>query len=565
MSYVREARLQYIWDISEAEVEYKEAVHAYTATWGKGYLFIELDPNRDYGEGEIIMSWVDTARVYVSPDTRKRFEDDAPCKILSTILTGEQAVNMFPNQAKWEEGKLLFNGEEVEPTSEEDFPDSGQQNTRNASTPETARNLDSSQLHYQLLQRFEYTQVPFWRVRADNIHAIMNKIEYEAADLPQNVTVRETSQRRVRHVMSLGQVLVAEPEILNTDIYPLIPLPNIWTGTPYTLADLSKIRDIQILLNKLWSLILLHTQKSAKPWLLVPEGSMDIDKYEDGEEVTEYNPDFGEPHFGQPAQLANAFYGLLQQLSFYIDFILGIPELLQGFKEGAPETLGQTELLSDFAQGRPKSKLQDIEPALARAGRVCDWYANAHYSPEKTLRIIQANNDVLGIAKQYYPDWTPQIEEIERDSKIGQYEVRVKTGSVLPNDPLAEYAVSRQAYLDQLVPRSYVLKRHPEFFDAREILEEWGEINQLTQELQATQEQLKKTEGDLQTATRGEIEAEKKTEVSRFGAQLKGTLAEIKRLGSAEVKDLTVELERQLNELALLEKELRLGKKAPEK
>jgi hypothetical protein len=291
---------------------------------------------------------------------------------------------------------------------------------------------------------------------------------------------------------------------------------------------------------------------------------MDVGKYEEGDEVTEYNPEFGEPHFGAPAALANAFFGLLDTLSYYIDLILGIPELLHGFKEGAPETLGQTELLSEFAQGRPKGKLQDIEPALARAGKVADNYANAHYSPEKTLRIIQANNDVLGQAQGYYPDWTPQIEEIQRDSKIGQYDVRVRTGSVLPNDPLAEYAISRQAFIDRLVPRSYVvLKRHPDMFDAREILQEWSEIGQLEQQLGQAQEQIKKLEGDLQTATRAELEAEKKTITAKFGAQAKGILAEMKRLGSAQIKDLLVELERELNELGLLQKELRGQKESP--
>lgn len=593
MAKVRDARLQYIWDISEGAVEFKEAVHAYAATWGKGYLFVELDPLRDYGNGEVIFNWVDTSRVYVPVGTRKRFEDDAAYKILSTVLTGEMVANMFPEGSTYIDdgqirplnisidqltGEITGDLENIDSYSDDDYPSSSQQNTVSSYTPPDIKDRDSTQLNYHLLQRFFYVQVPFYRVKSTReidqapagTEAIMNEGEFQAFTAQNEnlintgaFVVTKVNQRRVRHVMTLGQILIAD-EVLNTDIYPLIAIPNIWTGTPYTLSDISKIKDVQILLNKLWSVILQHAQKSAKPWLLVPEGSMDVSKYEEGEEVTEYNHEFGEPHFAAPAPLASAFFGLLDKLSFYIDFILGIPELLQGFKEGAPETLGQTKLLSEFAQGRPKSKLQDIEGAISRLGRVCDNYANTHYTPEKTLRIIQANNDTIGIVQGFYPDWTPTVEEIERDKKIGQYDFRVEAGSMLPSDPWAEYALYRQAYIDGLAPRSFVLKRNPDIFDAREILEEFNEIAQRDQAIAQLQEQLKKVGGDLQTAQRESVQDKKRVEVQKFAAQVKGALAEIKARGNKEVGQIVNRLEKAIDLLELERKELSMrGKESP--
>ena len=72
----------------------------------------------------------------------------------------------------------------------------------------------------------------------------------------------------------MGEVVLYE-QILNTDEYPIIPLPNIWTGTPYPKSDVSRARPMQRLLNKLWSLALSHAQASAGLKLVVPLGSVE--------------------------------------------------------------------------------------------------------------------------------------------------------------------------------------------------------------------------------------------------------------------------------------------------
>ena len=67
----------------------------------------------------------------------------------------------------------------------------------------------------------------------------------------------------------MGEVVLYE-SILNTDIYPIIAMPNIWTESPYPKSDVSRARPMQRLLNKLWSLALSHAQASAGLKLLVP-------------------------------------------------------------------------------------------------------------------------------------------------------------------------------------------------------------------------------------------------------------------------------------------------------
>ena len=44
--------LEYIWDISDGDTQFKQAVHDY-ATAGMGYLYAYIDPEADYGRGEV--------------------------------------------------------------------------------------------------------------------------------------------------------------------------------------------------------------------------------------------------------------------------------------------------------------------------------------------------------------------------------------------------------------------------------------------------------------------------------------------------------------------------------
>ena len=88
--------LEYIWDISDGDTQFKQAVHDY-ATAGIGYFYAYLEPEADYGRGEVKFTYLDPFRVYVDPASRNRHFDDASGVILSTILTEDQIINLYPN------------------------------------------------------------------------------------------------------------------------------------------------------------------------------------------------------------------------------------------------------------------------------------------------------------------------------------------------------------------------------------------------------------------------------------------------------------------------------------
>ena len=61
--------------------------------------------------------------------------------------------------------------------------------------------------------------------------------------------IAEVKQTRIKITCTIGQVVLYE-KILDTDVYPIVPVPNIWTNTPYPMSDVRKNKDSQIYLYR---------------------------------------------------------------------------------------------------------------------------------------------------------------------------------------------------------------------------------------------------------------------------------------------------------------------------
>ena len=211
-----------------------------------------------------------------------------------------------------------------------------------------------------------------------------------------NLQFESFIQTRVGVTSSCEEVVLDE-YVLNTESYPIIPFPNNWTETPYPRSDVSRALPMQKLLNKLWSLALSHAQASAGLKLLVPVGSA-INGLEQLERdwanpnaVIEVDSTQGEPHYPAPTPLAGEFYRLIQQCEFYIDFIFGIPELMHGVTDKAPETFKGTQQMIALGSERSKSKLRDVEFSIVKLGRVLYSLCKQQYTYKKYFRVAQPN------------------------------------------------------------------------------------------------------------------------------------------------------------------------------
>jgi hypothetical protein len=529
--------LEYIWDISDGDETFKQVIHDYAVT-GLGYFYAYVDREADYGRGEVKFTYIDPFRVVIDPNARNRWFDDATGMMLSTIFTKFQLLDLYPqlSEVNEENGKMLI--DEIEGYSEgETYPDAMNTKIKGSYTPDVIKDYDRGEgsEKYQLIEYFSKIKIPYYRIvnlqtgeekilDRDNMEKLMKDSEFEDLVNQGIVDIVEVQQTRIKLTCALGQIVLYE-YILNTDKYPIVPVPNIWTNTPYPMSDVRKNKDFQRYLNKVMSLITSHAQASSGLKLLLPQGSVDdIEELErdwaNPNATIEYDPSFGEPHFPSPQPLSNSVVSLPQMIEHYIDLNMGIFEMQQGNAEVAPRTSSATMMMEDFGQRRSKSKLRDIEGSLKRLGKVLYNLAKEHYTYQKAFRVVQPNNDMSEYMVNYYDDKSGAVGEMMNDITIGQYDVRVIGNSTMPSNRWGEWQIYMEAYQAGLIDRTEALMK-TDIFDKEGVLKRMDIVQQLQGQLQGAQEQIKKLSGDLQTAHRESISSRKRTEVEKFKAELK--------------------------------------------
>ena len=573
MAKVWQTMLGSIWEGSDGDSQVKQAIHDFS-TVGIGYLYVYVDAEADMGRGDVRFVHINPFRVYVPPSSRDRWFGDADGIILSTILTGEQLVNLYPelgstiDKETGEELDSILN--DISTYSDEDFPNTQNKLSRDVYTPSETKDYDYYRENkYQVLERFYKKKVTFYRL-IDNqtgAESILNEEEFliisdeRASDFERNLLSYEAFiQTRVAVMVTCGEIVLDE-YTLNLKDYPIVAFPNNWTETPYPRSDVSRALPMQRLLNKLWSLALSHAQASAGLKLLVPVGSAinGLDQLErdwaNPNAVIEVDSSQGEPHYPSPTPLAGEFYRLIQQCEFYIDFIFGIPEIMHGMADKAPETFKGTQQMIALGSERSKSKLRDVEHSIVKLGRVIYAMSKQQYTYKKYFRTASPNNDLTEVTVNMYDDVTQTIIDIQKDkNNIEQHDIRIVPGSTLPTSKYAELNVYLEAYQMGIVDKLEVLKKNPEIFDKEGVMRRTGEIEQLQAINAQLQQQLKELQGDLQTARRESVADRKRVEVQKFKSKLGNVAADAKADKRISANELTtkvrLESERLQNTIA---------------
>ena len=573
--------LEYVWNVSDGNEIFKQVIHDYAVT-GLGYFYAYVDREADYGRGEVKFTYVDPFRVVVDPNARSKYFDDSTGMMLSTIFTKFQLIDLYPQLSEVDEdsGKMLI--DEIEGYSEDEtYPSSSNRRTKGTFTPDYIKDFDTGEgsEKYQLIEYFSKIKVPYFRVLnmqtqeerildSENLQKFLEDKKVQQALQEGMIDIVEVQQTRIKLTATLGQIVLYEM-VLNTDKYPIVPVPNIWTNTPYPMSDVRKNKDFQRFLNKTMSLITSHAQASSGLKLLIPQGSVDdIEELErdwaNPNATIEYDPSLGEPHFPSPQPLSNSVMQLPQLIEKYIDLNMGIFEMMQGNTEVAPKTSSATMMLEDFGQRRSKSKLRDVEGSLRRLGQVIYNLAKEHYTYKKVFRVVQPNNDMSEYMVNHYNDKSQAIGEMMNDLTIGQYDINIIGNSTMPSNRWGEWSIYMEAYQAGLIDRTEALMK-TDIFDKEGVLQRMDIVQQLQGQLQQSQEAIKNLQGDLQTANRESVSARKRTEVEKFKTELKSQESQSKSANRLAVGKLENAVKLEAEKLRLRgqtqEKQERLQKK----
>ena len=355
------------------------------------------------------------------------------------------------------------------------------------------------------------------------------------------IDIVKISSKKVKQCVIVGNKHLYS-RILPLDKYPLVPIMNVHTRTPYPVSDVRMIKGLQEYINKTRSLIIAHATTSTNTKILVPEGSVDMKDFEEkwaqpGVAIP-YDPTDGAPMPVQPTPLPNELYQNETTAKNDIDHALGLYEMMMGNAQAAPQTYKATISIDEFGQRKMKSKLADIEASLTRVGQVAIPLMQQLYTSQKIFRVVQPNNSIneYVINKKLVDDKTDEIK-VMNDITIGKYDVIVVAGSTLPSNRYAELEFYMDAYQKGIIDRQEVLKK-TEVFDMEGVMERTDIIQQLQQALEQTQEENKKLKGDLQTRDREAVNLRKRVEVEKFKGDLDQVSNKAKSAGTLYEKRL---------------------------
>ena len=387
-----------------------------------------------------------------------------------------------------------------------------------------------------------YTEEESISLAEDEVPQIQfEEISYHDLVNQGSIDIVEITTKKVKQCVIIGETLLYS-RVLPLENYPLVPIMNIHTRTPYPTSDVRLIKGLQEYINKTRSLIIAHATTSTNTKILVPEGSVDMKDFEEkwaqpGVAIP-YDPTDGAPMPVQPTPLPNELYQNELTAKNDIDHALGLYEMMMGNAQAAPQTYKATISIDEFGQRKMKSKLADVESALKRVGEVAIPLMQQLYTSEKIFRVVQPNNSMTDyvINKRLVDDKSGEIKVIN-DITVGRYDVIVVTGSTLPSNRYAELEFYMDAYQKGLIDRQEVLKK-TEVFDMEGVLQRIDMIAQLQQQLKQATEEIKSLKGDMQTRDREAVNLRKKVEVEKFKSDLDQVSNKAKSAGTLYEKRL---------------------------
>ena len=337
------------------------------------------------------------------------------------------------------------------------------------------------------------------------------------------ITCNDIEVCRVQMIVSCGDKLLYK-RVLPTEDYPIIPLMNIHHRNPYPESDVRIFRPLQEYINKIRSLIIAHASTSTNVKLLIPRGSADLKQIEEewakaGTSVIEFDAELGAPIVAGPVPLPNELYKNEADAKYDLEYGFGIFELMQGSSQGAPQTYRGTVVVDEFGQRRIKSRKDDIESFLNQIAKVCIPLMQQIYTEEKVIRLVQPNGTEKETRFNFYKEMENGAVERFHDVGAGRYDIVIVSGSTLPTNRMALLETYKELYAAGLIDQVEVLKKS-ELVDVEGVLDRFGQMQQMQQQIVALEEELKQVKGDLQTAEREEIHAKKRLEVEKFSTDL---------------------------------------------
>ena len=350
---------------------------------------------------------------------------------------------------------------------------------------------------------------------------VVTEKEYEI--LIKNKDIAETiidatmfHERRVKVTCTIGKDVALYKLILPIADYPIIPIPYMYTGTPFPMSAVTPMVGKQQEINKAHQVMLHNANLASNLRWLYEEGSVPEEEWEQYSSapgaLLKYRPGFTPPTPVLPAAINNAFYTVTQEGKNDMEYIAGIPSAMMGFVQEQAETYRGLLANDEFGTRRIKAWMNSVlEPALEHTGEIFKQHAQAHYQIDKVFRIVQPNTSgdydesETRINIPIYNDYGEQVQ-LWNDYASSRFDIRIIAGAVMPLNRwalLEEYFRWFQAGLIDDV----AMLAETDVRGKEQILERKSLYVQLQQQMEGMKEQMQDKEGENETLKRQLIQA----------------------------------------------------------
>jgi len=563
--------IEYVLQNSDFELVEMEVKRDHVVR-GVGYYHVHVDREEDDGRGEVKVAALPPDIVYVDPAARKPDYSDATHIVVSQIIKLGLAKRLYPRHA----AALTKAAGELCHT--EDYETSGNHSAESVQTPGELSmydgwitNSEDDNLLVRIIERYSKVKLPHYIVRNHILgtHAVVTAEEYSSTykDRPDFQTTKVFKTKILKHT-SAGNDTSISSEILNTNIYPIVPVPNVWTGTPFPMGDVRYIKGIQDEINKRRQLMISHATNTANSKWLHEEGAVDPRLWDRASAISgqrlPYKLGFEKPTPVFPPAMPNALYALETEAKHDVEYATGIFPLAQGDSSGAPETFAATMAIEEYGARRLHSSFTMLSAAKQNVGRLIIDYSRDVYRIQKMIRITGDEGSVKTVMLNQ-PSGVSPAGGMVYNNTLGhrRYDVTIRSGKLAPTNRTAMQQHFLELYRMQLIDRQAVLEQL-DIPNRSDLIERMGENAQLRQALESANEQLKRMEGIQQTLMRGNVQMRIKSEADQYRnleeAEFIETAAEQKLIrGMMDLaKDThrkTMELDRREEKVAFKEKQ----------
>jgi hypothetical protein len=314
--------------------------------------------------------------------------------------------------------------------------------------------------------------------------------------------------------------------------YPVIPIPYMYSGTPYPMSAVTPLVGKQQEINKSHQIMLHNANLASNLRWMYEEGSVPEDEWEQYSSspgaLLKYRQGFTPPTPVLPAPINSAFYTITQEGKADAEYISGVPSSMMGFTQDQPETYRGLLANDEFGTRRLKAWMGSIvEPCLEHLGRVFQQMAQFHYSVEKVFRIVQPEagqspqeqEKEVRINIPVYNDYGDAIGKF-KDYASARFDVRIIAGATMPVNRwalLEEYFRWFQAGLIDDI----AMIAETDIRNKKSVIERKSMYSQLQGQVQQMEESIKDKEGTIETLERQLVQSGIKMKVGQASNEIR--------------------------------------------